>query len=316
MSYRRSIPERIVDEDVNRIIRTYEEAYKSIYKRLKANLDYKKNPGFSRVSMYSQMKQVEYELEQLGRELNLLVPKAVKKAVEIGYAETLLSMYVALNINKTFDEAWKDVPFSTINSTMAEQLAKDTMKDLLQATKNTEYAVKKLVQDTFAKHMSVQALQNGGRLDMIRVVMKDLTGKGLSKNISQNIIGIVDKAGRKWRTDVYVDMVVRTKFHQARVEGIKEYANKNDGKGDLAQIPIHNAFDACRNFEGLVISMTGVTPGYRTYDELRATNQIFHPRCKHIPKPIYAMEHLHEEDQKLHQEKIKESDKFLKDFDK
>lgn len=312
---KRTIPERITDESVDRIIKAYEDAYKDIHRKLKVALDYKKNPNFSQTSIYSINKYIESRLRDLRVDINNVVPKELRKAVEVGYTEQLMAQYLALGINKSFNEAWKDVPFSRINDTIGEQMAKDTMTDLLQITNNTEYAVKKFVRDTFSKHMAVQSLQNAGRKDMIKVVMKDLTGKRISQEIENNMIAIVDKAGRKWKLDTYVDMVVRTKFHQARVEGIKEYIN-DTGKGDLAQIPIHNALDECREFEGLVISMTGVTEGYRSYEELKATNKIFHPRCKHVPKPVYALEYLHDDDIELHNKKVKTSDNFLEKINK
>ncbi|MDT2262168.1 hypothetical protein P7H06_25470 [Paenibacillus larvae] len=47
-----------------------------------------------------------------------------------------------------------------------------------------------------------------------------------------------------------------------------------------AIISRHGATDSCSNWEGKIIKLTAEAPGpYPTYDQLRATKEIFHPHC-------------------------------------
>ena len=73
---------------------------------------------------------------------------------------------------------------------------------------------------------------------------------------------------------------------------------------DLAIIPSKGAKDHCKNFEGMIISLTGLTKNYPTYDQLKATNLVFHPRCKHNPIPVRPTI-LTDEDKALHSDKLK-----------
>ncbi|MFP3802110.1 hypothetical protein, partial [Paraburkholderia sp. SIMBA_027] len=41
------------------------------------------------------------------------------------------------------------------------------------------------------------------------------------------------------------------------------------------------AEDECKNFEGMIISLNGLTEGLLTYQELYNSNLIFHPNCQH-----------------------------------
>ena len=97
-------------------------------------------------------------------------------------------------------------------------------------------------------------------------------------------VGIIDKAGRRWNLSTYAEMVVRTKLQQAHVEGVR--VETLERGVDLAVISSHGAKDACGGYEGIVISINGQTPGYKTYKELRQGGKIFHPNCKHHISPI------------------------------
>lgn len=43
----------------------------------------------------------------------------------------------------------------------------------------------------------------------------------------------------------------------------------------------HGAKDACRSWEGKVLSLDRATEGYPTLDEAKATGEIIHPGCGH-----------------------------------
>jgi hypothetical protein len=89
----------------------------------------------------------------------------------------------------------------------------------------------------------------------------------------------IDKAGRKWDSKVYFDMMTKTVMAQTQRD---IYANTLANEGhDLVKITQNGAKDACRNWEGKILSLTGATKGYPTLDEVTATGEIFHPNCKH-----------------------------------
>jgi hypothetical protein len=100
-------------------------------------------------------------------------------------------------------------------------------------------------------------------------------------------------------------MVTRTKMLEAFSEGQRVQAVEMGI--DLAIISSHGAKDACRHFEGQVISMTGQTEGFLTYDELRRSNLIFHPNCKHRITPVRSLDLLPEAVRRKYEEGKKEA---------
>ncbi|MDT2260642.1 hypothetical protein P7H06_15580 [Paenibacillus larvae] len=95
----------------------------------------------------------------------------------------------------------------------------------------------------------------------------------------------VDAAGRRWRPDTYVEMLTRTKMMNTYREATTISAlelrmcsmQSYPGTAQLTR----------SNWEGKIIKLTAEAPGpYPTYDQLRATKEIFHPHCKHTFTPI------------------------------
>ena len=289
----RNISNKTVEKNTAALIAVYSEAYLKLFEILHKGLSYETNPNFSQMSMYSIMKQVEKLLNDLGVDVLTLVQEHTLDAVERGYLDSVIGFLGAEGLTgAALTTAVLTFPFSRVGKDLAEQFAKDTFKDLLNANKNVEASVQKLVRETFSKHMAVQAALNQSYDNIAKEILKDLSGKKLKTDIANGIISIVDKAGRRWKLGTYVDMVVKTKYQQARIEGMKEFTRET-GTMDLAQIPKNGAKDMCRIYEGLVISLTGATAGFQTFDDLQATNQIFHPRCRHTPVPIKSLDHLH-----------------------
>lgn len=306
-------PLELNDKNLLIIQKAFEDAYKEIARKLKINLSYNNNPMYTKVSQYTIDKYVEQRILQLSKELQIVVPKGVQTAFSIAYAEALSSKFLADGLSDiSVDKVLKDVPKVMKNGSIATNIAQVTTRDLLLVTNNTEYAVKRLVRETFAKHMNVQNMLNIGRKDLAKTLVQELSGNKLLDTIDENMTGIVDRAGRKWHVNTYVDMAVKTKYHQAHVEGVRQFVNEFNGHGDLARIPKNQlTVDACKGFEGLIISMTGRTAGYRTYDELKATNLIFHPRCRHNPVPYWDEESIPKSTIKKHKTVRNKSDKIL-----
>lgn len=257
---------------------------------------------FLSISVYSLFKFVESQFNDLDAELDSTVSDEIEYAYVLGFAVGLMAYYNSIKVAFTFKSVMAEASLG-VDKAVLIKLKAVAMKDLLQVTKNTEYMTKKLIQDVMAKHLTINQMKNLGRDDLANLIIKDLTGKKLKGDIQKNMVAIVDKAGRRWTVDNYVDMVTRTKAQEVYVKGMQTFADKNGGNGDLARIP-HNILtvDACKEFEGMIISMTGATEGYQTYDELRSTGMIFHPRCRHTPEPYWSEADIPEDIMATHKE--------------
>lgn len=195
-----------------------------------------------------------------------------------------------------------------VNSDQKVQgLVIDTYSDILEATENTVPSIKKVVRDTVRDTLQLNAL-NGENYSSQAEQLKKRLEKGLTKKgirgriVKDGFVGIVDKAGRRWDVGTYSDMVVRTKLSQAYTDGVKQAGIELDM--DLAVISDHGAEDDCSKWEGVVVSMNGKTPGFPTFNEAKATNEVFHPNCQHSAHLIRSVDELSSRDRKTFEKQL------------
>lgn len=260
------IPEPHYDHQTEQLAGYYQTAVRDILSELdRIDLD-----NFRRANALATLKSISEILSELDEKSSAWVKKNVPKAATDGIVHAL----VALDVAKTVKEAEKIVAFNDVNEYMVAAAVADTQADLLAVTQNvdrkTRAAVRKAVSDSMRINM---ASGTNGRRSITESVRKALQ--------SSVNTGIIDARGNRWRPEVYADMVVRTKMMETYREA---HTNEAVGRGVYyAKISSHGAKDLCRFHEGQVIRLTEDAPGsYPTYDELKATGEIFHPRCKHV----------------------------------
>ncbi|WP_185183767.1 phage minor capsid protein [Bacillus subtilis] len=293
-----SIPTPKYDKDKKRMAKMLSKQYKQMLDYLILQLQF--NPDDPKVIREAQiMRQINYWLKELDQALYKEIEKLIKKSFKDGQAYHLLSVKEA----KNWEEAVSSATFNKLQRARIEAIVADTHEDILQATNNTSSAIKSVVRQTVSKVAQYHSLNNGNYKDMQKDLLKQLSKQGLSKTIVKDgFVGITDRAGRKWDLATYSKMVVTTKTNQAFIEGVTHESEETGF--DLAVISDHGAEDACKNWEGLVISLTGKTKGYITYKQARATNEIFHPNCEHGVHPIRSLDMLPADEIAQHRRKM------------
>jgi hypothetical protein len=294
----RKVPEPSYDKDVKNVLKGYVRARELIIIQLLSLVENNGDP-IKVNQQASMLRQIDYILSGLNAEVQSTIEEGILSNFREGQA--ILS-YSAGEFN-SLAEATKGVAFSQLAKETIDSILADTFDDLLSATELTSKRTKRIVRRVVQEQMKVDMARARGRKIMSKGLIEELTKQGLSKSIKEEgFVGIVDKKGRQWELNRYVDMVVRTKYKQARFEGMRTKAVE-DGY-DLAVVSSHGAKDKCRKYEGMVISMNGQTAGYPTYQELRRSNEIFHPNCKHTIFPIRDESLLTDEQRKESREKI------------
>ncbi|UAY72003.1 phage minor capsid protein [Bacillus paralicheniformis] len=292
------IPTPKYGRDKKRMAKMLSKQYKQMFDYLILQLQF--NPDDPRVIREAQiMRQINYWLKELDQALYKEIEKLIKKSFQDGQAYHLLSVKEA----KNWEEAVSSATFNKLQRARIEAIVADTHEDILQATNNTSSAIKSVVRQTVSKVAQYHSLNNGNYKDMQKDLLKQLSKQGLSKTIVKDgFVGITDKAGRKWDLATYSKMVVTTKTNQAFIEGVTHESEETGF--DLAVISDHGAEDACKNWEGLVISLTGKTKGYITYKQAKATNEIFHPNCEHGVHSIRSLDMLPADEIAQHRRKM------------
>ena len=113
----------------------------------------------------------------------------------------------------------------------------------------------------------------------------------------RGITGFKDRAGREWDMESYTEMVARTSTREAMNTGTKNRLLEHGH--DLATISENESpktCEACAEWAGVVVSLTGATEGYPTLEEAEADG-VFHPNCVHVLGPAIEEELENEEDE-------------------
>lgn len=314
------IPFPEYEGDENKVIQIYLSAWISIQNEIMKLL--KMQPTDNVVTLLQQQQRsldrIEYLFNQLGVDLSKAVSPLLFDAIVAGAAYSVITKGVELQrvdyktYNRSLTQIKKRIQYEYAPSRnyRTKKLITDTQQDLLKATTNTKENVKRLIRSTVAEVMQQNATRNQKFTNLEEKVKDSLRKNMLKEKLADADIAIVDRIGRQWKLETYVKMVVRTKTSTAYFDGIREQAEK-EGM-DLAVINTHpDTKDACVNYQGMVISLNGVTPGFPTYQELKASKKIFHPNCRHFARPIPSMDWLPADSKAIHQKRITEYRKTL-----
>ncbi|QHZ58603.1 minor capsid protein [Brevibacillus sp. NSP2.1] len=222
------------------------------------------------------------EVVRILAELNGQSAEWVTRNLPIAAADGVAAAIYALGVADTFEEARRIAKFNRMNKAMVDAVIADTQADLLAVTQNVERKVRAAVRQVTADSMRANMARGvNGR----RTVSRDILD-GLRMKLGDSVnTGIIDAAGRRWRPEVYVDMVTRTKTMEAHMEAtINEGVAREAFYGVISR---HGATDACRNWEGKVVKLVPDAPGNYPYlGDLRGGREIFHPNCKHVVTPV------------------------------
>lgn len=139
---------------------------------------------------------------------------------------------------------------------------------------------------------NVAALISSAQVGVAGASFKNATDwQALAEKLRQDVIqngvtGFIDKAGHVWKVDTYVDVVAQSSVMKAYNKGI---SSEMQAQGlDLARLSDEideNTCEACAEWAGQILSITGETPGFPTVDEVEADG-VFHVHCVHTLEPL------------------------------
>lgn len=264
-----NIPEPKYDYRVDRLAKAYQRAVQEIY-RVLDRIDIS---NMTRAQSAARLKEVVDILSSLNEESLVWVAENIPVAVRNG----ALTALVALDVK----DAEKITEFSRLNRELIEAVVADTQSDLLAVTQNIDRKVRTTIRQVTAESMRANMTRGiSGRQTMNRDILD-----GLRKKLGDAVnTGIVDSAGRRWKPEVYVDMVTRTKMLAAHKEAtINEAVSRKAYYGVISR---HGATDACRHWEGRIVKLTMDAPGDYPYIGNLPRREIFHPNCKHVITPL------------------------------
>lgn len=256
----------------------------------------------------TQMLQME---RQVNTEVKAIFTNLERKAVSMATTKVTEAYLEGVSYSRTAkaqESKLVEVKGTDLNDSHTERLNKlinQTQNDLLKATHNTNENVKQLVRKVVSKEISGAGYGGkiGKQIHMAARIEKQLRKQFIENGIKDCDVAIIDKAKRKWKLKTYSSMVARTKMNDAYISAIREEA-LHDGS-DLAIISTKpDTADECKNYEGMIISLNGLTAGYLTYEEIKKSKACFHPNCGHFVRPVGGIDWIPKELQEIHEKQM------------
>jgi hypothetical protein len=276
----REIPTPTYEYEIERLVSYYKRAVRDILRELNS-VDL---TDFQRADAQALLVNIADILSKLDDNATSWVEENIPIAALDGVARTI----VALGVVDTIEEAKIIAKFNRINRELVQAIVADTQSDLLAVTQNMNRKIKAAVRQSVAESMRANMTRgiNGRKTISADIVAEMRKRLGGAVNT-----GIIDAIGRRWKPYDYAEMVVRTKMMLAHNEATRNEAIAREAY--YAIISSHGAVDACRFHEGRIMKLTPDAPGdYPTFEQLRDTNQIWHPRCRHTYTPVRNIDRL------------------------
>jgi len=242
-------------------------AYKAGIKRINAELATFALSDMSRAIQLATLKAISDVLAEIDGASSDWVREHVPEAVRIGIVDAIIATGAA----KSTAEATKIVSFNRANQALIDAVTTDTHADLLAVTQNIDRRTKAAIRQAAATvRRENMAAGINGRKTINRETLAELR-KTLGKAVES---GIIDAGGNKWKPEVYVDMVTRTKLAEAQREST---ANEAVQRGAFyGVISSHGATDACARWEGRIVKLTMEASGEYPYLFDLPRREIFH----------------------------------------
>lgn len=181
-----------------------------------------------------------------------------------------------------------NISLSRPHRLMANAFIADTQSDLLKMTQYVDSQVRTAVQSAVGQTIRSRIARGDNNVGVIkRDILRDLR-KQFAEAADTVII---DKLGRRWTAERYADMIAYTKQKDAHDEATRIEALDRGVEYGLIVGP--SATDACKYHVGRIVRLTDAGDDqYMTLDELKASNQIFHPKCRHRVVPYANPDNL------------------------
>lgn len=213
--------------------------------------------------------QIDAILEDLAVEVDGYIQKEIPLYYKDGIKDAdqqLKNVGADVGVSEGFNRVHKDAVLALVDDT-----ARAFAESITGVSRSARLLLGKAVRDQITQTIAKGVI--GG--EAVRTVKNNIKELLRERGIS----ALIDKGGKTWTLDRYSEMLFRTKLVEARNRGL---ANRMvEFNYDLVQVSNHNTdHEACRVWEGRILSVTGDTKGYPTVADAELAG-LFHPNCKH-----------------------------------
>lgn len=255
------------EELAGEVLKVYEQAEQTMMRRVANRLNKGvTQPGWTE-KKYGEMKDVSRQMSSYVDSLSKHRGEMQKQFINQAYTD---ARKAAISDAQTFTQL-SEIQGLTPNTVKVVNI----MAELDRSMDAADRMILRKVNDEYAGIVGrASALVATGS-----ITTRDAVKQELEQFANRGITSFVDKAGRAWDMETYAEMATLTAIERATREGYLD--SMHEFGYDLAQISDHyGACPICEAWQGVVISISGNTPGYESLSDAEAAG-VFHPRCMH-----------------------------------
>ncbi len=269
--------------------------YRDAYQTLMARLTAQEVRGLSTAHTKALLSDIEEIISQL-KQYQL---DWINHTIPLGYQEG--SDAVVDKLTKRYGMTDINVSFGGIHTQAVNAIVRDTFNDIAAATNFMAENLKQAIRNAAKEQYQIGLITGETQRGMTKGLVGELNKKGFTAYLdekgryiplreyantllSEQWVGFVDKAGRRWDLLNYSEMLTRTKVLEATNVGTENRLTQNGM--DLVLISSHHADDWCRFYENRVFSISGKSSEYPPLSQVPNGGCPMHPRCKHSETPF------------------------------
>jgi len=247
------------DAEIARLVKFYEQAEREILDRINRALLRGNNTEY----LAQMKKNIDIILQQLREGNRTWCEQAIPRV----YSQGLYSADAMLKDVGTSTSA----AFGAIHQQAAQVMAENAFQRLQDVVQVIGRQAEGIYRDLALE--SVRGTVVGYE------TWKQVANRYREQLAERGVTGFRDRSGRAWNMRTYTEMVARTTTQQAHTEGT---LNRLSEQGhDLIIVSRHRgACPLCTPWEGKILSISGKTKGYPTFEEAKASG-LMHPNCRH-----------------------------------
>ena len=253
----------VTPENITKLTKTLETAYSSILKEITTATN------FGVANRKAILAQIEKKLEGLGVNVQEFLKTQLTDQYKSG-ANAAVKQLRNVGADVSVSEGFNRVHTNAI-AALVDDASRAFGESLTGIDRSAQLLLGKVSREALTQQLAEGIIGGKATREVTKIIKQTLEEQGLT--------ALIDKGGKTWQLDTYAEMLYRTKSVEARNRGLMNRMVENDY--DLVQVSDHNSsHPACAEWEGVILSATGATPGYDTVADAEAAG-LFHPNCQH-----------------------------------
>lgn len=252
---------------IERMAKPLASFYAEAYRQLKAELNSSASTLWKQDHANAMLARINEVAKHLDKETKRILERDIPVIYKAFGEETLKNLR---KIDKSIPKNLSSIHVEAIN--IASQDAYLKFGNTITGVKRSAEGFVKFAQQEALRQKIVAGVIKGDAAKEVAKAVKDEIER-------QDIVSLIDKAGKGWKLDVYANMLTRQTMANASRDAVRN--NAQEYGFDVVQVSRHGSpHQECAVWEGEFLSLTGETEGLPTLEEAEGAG-LFHVGCRH-----------------------------------